>query len=114
MKIASAKSKARTLQKWVVAELLKRFSTLTAHDIKSTSMGVTGEDVSRSAAARELIPYQFECKNQERFRGLYGVYEQATGHGTDEPIVIVKSNRQKPLAIICAQKLFDLIALSKT
>jgi hypothetical protein len=107
MTTASNKAKARGLQKWLREGLLKRFD-LQEEDITSTPMGVQGEDVQLSPAARDQIPYQFECKRPAR-SAIYGAYEQAEGHGNHEPIVILQANRKKALAIIDADVLLDLL-----
>jgi hypothetical protein len=41
---------------------------------------------------------------------VYKYYEQAKSHGNYEPIVIVKQNGSKPLAVIDAEVLFNLMA----
>jgi len=108
MKPASAKNKGRTLQKWVAEQLLERFPTLQKGDLRSTSMGVTGEDVTRSPYAKSLIPFQFECKSSAAFAG-YKHMEQAEQHGEDTPVVVVKANRKKPLVILYAEDFFNII-----
>lgn len=109
MKTSSAKAKGRLLQQWTASELLKRFTTLTENDLRSASSSVNGEDVQRSQAARKLIPYQFECKNRQAYKGVYDAFAQAGAHGTDTPVVIIKMNRKSPLAIVDAEVLFNLI-----
>lgn len=75
----------------------------------STSMGASGEDVKLSPHARDLIPFQFECKNLAK-AAVYQHYEQAKTHGTHEPVVVLKQNQSKPLVIIDAQAFFDIIS----
>lgn len=72
-------------------------------------MGAGGEDIQLSQRAKDLIPYQFECKNQERFKTLYDIMAQAKGHGRDEPVIIIKMNRQEPLVVITAEHFFALL-----
>jgi hypothetical protein len=112
MKPQSAKAKGRNLQKWVVEQLQKRFPQLRQGDLKSQSMGAGGEDVILSPAARDAIPYQFECKNLAKV-AVYNYYEQAKTHGNHEPVAVVKQNGSKPLVVLDAEKFFDLIARSK-
>ena len=40
-------------------------------------MGETGEDIKLSNPAKKLIPYSFECKNKETFKGIYDIIAQA-------------------------------------
>ena len=66
MKTRSAKNKGKRLQNSVRDILLETFTQLEEDDIKSTTMGESGEDIQLSPAARKLIPYAIECKNQEK------------------------------------------------
>jgi len=102
MKTSSAKAKGRKLQQWLRDKLLGMFDTLEADDIKSTGMGQSGEDVQLSPSARKLIPYKFECKNVEKLN-VWAAYDQACEHGKGEPVVIMKRNHRKPLAVIDAE-----------
>lgn len=105
MKTSSAKAKGRALQKWVRDKLLEWFPTLDADDVRSTSMGAQGEDIQLSAKARNQFPFTVECKNQEGFKKIYDAYEQAKNNVTKNtlPVVIIKSNRKVPLAIVDAE-----------
>ena len=69
MKIRSRKAKGRRLQNWVRDELLSLFNNLSQDDISCAIMGETGEDIKLSNPAKKLIPYSFECKNKETFKG---------------------------------------------
>ena len=109
MKTQSAKAKGRNLQKWVVAELLKRYPQLTDKDLRSCPMGSHGEDVVMSQFAKDEMPATFECKSLAKI-AVYNYYEQCKSHGDGEPIVIIKQNGCKPLAVIDAEVLFDLMA----
>ena len=66
MKSRSAKNKGKRLQNSVRDILLETFQQLEPDDIRSAIMGESGEDIKLSPAARKLIPYSFECKNQEK------------------------------------------------
>ena len=58
-------------------------------------MGMSGEDIVLSPAAKRVIPYSFECKNQERLN-LWGSLEQAEGNSQDrQPVLVFKRNRSK-------------------
>ncbi len=100
MKSASAKAKGRALQQHVAKAILKLFAHLEPDDVKSTSMGAGGEDIQLSPAARRAIPISIECKNRASF-AFYKDYEQAARNAKGrEPVLVVKQNRSKPLAII--------------
>lgn len=104
----SAKAKGRLLQNWVRQHILSVFLGLEPDDVRSTSMGATGEDVLLSPAARKRVPYQIECKNKATSQ-IHTYYEQAKEHGSHEPLVIVKQDRKKPLAIVDAEHFFQLL-----
>ncbi|GEM_PF-605994 len=107
----SAKAKGRKLQNWVVEKLLELYKGLTTLDIRSTPMGVNGVDVQFSTAAYKKFPYDIECKNTERMTTLYNYYEQAISHDTGgEPLLIVKMNHKKPLAIMDAEHFFKVVS----
>lgn len=104
----SAKNKGRALQKLVRDKLLKAFPELEPDDIKSTSMGATGEDVMLSPAARKFLPYQIECKNKATSQ-LHTYYDQAKAHGKYEPLVVVKKNRAEVLVAMRLDHFLELI-----
>ena len=108
LKPQSAKNKGRILQKWVRDEILKTFETLHEDDVRSTSMGATGEDVQLSHAARTLVPFQIECKNKATSQ-IHTYYEQAKTHGNHKALVIVKMDRKEPLAVLNATTFFELL-----
>lgn len=90
------------MQKWVVEQLLKLFPSLSDLDVRSTSMGAGGVDVQMSSAAFRLFPFNIECKNLAS-SAVYKLYEQASSHkGKGEPLLILKANRKRPLAIVDA------------
>ena len=99
MKPSSAKQKGRLLQQLVAKKLIESFPFFTELDIKSTGMGQNGEDVQLSQAAKNLLQIQIECKSRAAI-AVYKDYEQADTHGTHEPVVVIKQNRSKPLALI--------------
>ena len=69
-------------------------------DIKSQTMGMSGEDIVLSPAARELIPFSFECKNQETlplWKSLAQAEENCNGR---DPILVIKRNRSEVYAVI--------------
>ena len=108
MKTSSAKQKGRLLQQLVRDSILKHFPNLGERDVKSTSMGAQGEDVQLSEAGLKSFGYNIECKNLAKI-AVYKFYEQATTHGDAEPLVVIKQNRSKPLAIVDLEHFIDLV-----
>lgn len=109
MKPSSAKAKGRVFQQWVRDQILARFS-LEPDDVRSVSMGVSGEDLLLSPAARRKVPISIECKSREKI-AVYGYYEQAetNAKGKGEPVVFIKQNRSRPLVIVDAEYFLELI-----
>ena len=100
MKPRSGKNKGRKLQNFVRDMLQDTFPTLHKDDIKSQTMGMPGEDIVLSPAARDIIPYSFECKNVERL-DLWGSLAQAETNSEDRyPVLVIKRNRSKVYAIV--------------
>ena len=79
-------------------------------DIESRSMGSGGEDLIMARAARQKFPFSIECKNQES-GNVWKAYEQACANnkGLYEPLVIMKKNNEKPLAVVDAQVFIDMM-----
>ena len=109
MKSRSAKNKGKRLQNTVRDVLLETFNTLEPDDIKSAIMGDSGEDIQLSPAARKLIPYSIECKNQEKLN-IWGALEQAEKNsGDSNPVLIFKRNRSKTYAVLEIEDFIKLI-----
>lgn len=105
----SAKAKGRRLQQTVRDSVLRTFPSLEPDDVRSTSMGAGGEDVQLSPAARKLFPYSVECKNLAKI-AVFNYYEQSqTNAGNYEPLVVIKQNRSKPLAVVDFDHFMELI-----
>ena len=82
---------------------------LETNDIESQVMGMSGEDIVLSPAAKKVIPYSFECKNQERLN-LWSSLEQAESNCQDrQPVLIFKRNRSKIYAVIEFEHLITLL-----
>lgn len=110
----SRKAKGRMLQCWVRDILLSLYETLQEDDIRSTSMGASGEDIQLSPLARKSIPLSIECKNQEKLN-LWESYEQAKTNAKQyEPIVVFKKNHKKPLVAVDAEYFFNLLKNQKS
>ena len=104
IKTQSAKAKGRRLQQWVRDKILSLLPSLEPDDVKSTSMGAGGEDVQLSPAARKKMPITVECKARKSI-AVYGFYDQAKENAPKgvEPVVILKADRKKPLALVDAE-----------
>ena len=109
MNVKSSKAKGRKLQNTVRDLLRKSFPSLEEDDIKSQTMGMTGEDIVLSPAARKLIPYSFECKNVERLQ-FWDAVEQAESNSDGiVPVVVVKKNRREPYIAVHLDSFIKMI-----
>lgn len=109
MKPSSAKQKGRLAQQWIAKKLLEHAPQLEPGDAFSTSMGAPGEDVKLSPAARKVYPWNIESKSLAKV-AIYAHYQQAASHGGYEPVVFVKQNGSKPLAVCDAEYFIRLQA----
>ena len=109
MKPRSAKNKGKRLQNKVRDLILEKFNQLEPDDVRSVTMGDSGEDILLSPAARKLFPFSVECKNQEKLY-IWSSLEQAeTNSGNHIPIVIFKRNRSKTFVALEFEKLLELL-----
>lgn len=114
MKTRSAKNKGKRLQNLVTLKFRELFrGILTEGDIQSQTMGVNGTDVVLSPSAKNLIPYDIECKNNESLVGavMADAIEQAETN-TEQgriPLLIFKSNNQPERVILRLDDFMDLI-----
>ena len=110
MKSRSAKNKGKRLQNKIRDLILEKFnSKLELDDVRSITMGDSGEDILLSPAARRLFPFSVECKNQESL-SIWSALEQAENNaGKHIPLVIFKRNRSKTYAVLEFDKLLELL-----
>ena len=109
MKPRSAKNKGKRLQNKVRDIILEKFDKLEPDDVRSITMGDSGEDILLSPAARRLFPFSVECKNQEALN-IWSSLEQAENNsGKHTPLVIFKRNRSKTYAILEFEELLKLL-----
>ena len=98
----SSKAKGRRLQN-LVRDALRDIYTPELHedDIRSQTMGMTGEDIVFSPAAREICPFSFECKNVERLQ-MWQAIEQCDKNRKDSnaPAIVFKKNGKDPYIAI--------------
>jgi hypothetical protein len=93
----SSKAKGRRLQNYVRDMLRDIYGQLHEDDIKSQTMGMTGEDIVRSPAAKEVCAFSFECKNVERLQ-IWRAIEQCEANKPDcsAPAIVFKKNGKQP------------------
>ena len=109
----SSKAKGRRLQNFV-RDMLREIYTPELHedDIKSQTMGMTGEDIVLSPAAREMCSFSFECKNVERLQ-MWQAIDQCETNKPDgtEPAVVFKKNGKQPYVAIPLAVFCDMLQL---
>ena len=109
MKPRSAKNKGKRLQNKIRDLILEKFDSLEPDDVRSITMGDSGEDILLSPVARRLFPFSVECKNQEKL-SIWSALEQAEENSGDHvPLVIFKRNRTKTYAVLEFDKLLELL-----
>ena len=110
MKARSPKNKGKRLQNLVRDRLRSVFmETLEKNDIESQVMGMSGEDIILTPAAKKIINYSFECKNKERL-DLWKSLEQAESNSEDRnPALVFKRNRSKIYITIEFDHFIELI-----
>jgi len=105
----SRKQKGRYLQNMVRDRIFKLFPSLTKDDIRCALMSERGADIKlMSLTSRKLFPYSIETKNRQDYKQIHTAFEQAKRHTKLEPLLIIKMNRKKPLAIIDMEHFFKL------
>ena len=110
MKPNSRKAKGRYLQNIVRDRIVKLYPVLGKDDIRTSLMSESGADVKlTSPTSRKLFPYSIEAKNRQDFKTLYRYFGQARRHVALEPLLVVKMNRERPLAVVDLEHLFQLI-----
>lgn len=108
----SKKAKGRNLQKLVAKKILDTFpELLNEDDVRSCPMGSQGEDIMLSRAAREVLHCSFECKNQERFKALNDAFTQCEYNAKGFPVLVLKTNRADPFAVVSLDFLLDVLHL---
>ena len=101
MKSRSCKNKGRRLQNFVRDMLRDIYTQLEPDDIKSQTMGMSGEDIVRSPAARKICTFSFECKNTEVLQ-MWKAIEQCETNSPDNnpPAIVFKKNGKEPYVAI--------------
>ena len=109
MKSRSAKNKGKRLQNNVRDLILEKFNQLEEDDVRSITMGDSGEDILLSPAARKLFPFSVECKNQEKLNVWSSLEQTETNAGKHTPLLIFKRNRSKTYAVLQLDDLMEML-----
>ena len=109
MKTRSAKNKGKRLQNDVRDLILETFTELEPDDVRSTTMGDSGEDVLLSPAARKLFPFSVECKNQEKLNIWESLKQAESNSEKGKPVLIFKRNRSKTYVAFELDKLMEIL-----
>ncbi|MDB4343243.1 hypothetical protein OAA25_00030 [bacterium] len=109
MKSRSAKNKGKRLQNNVRDLILEKFQQLEEDDVRSITMGDSGEDILLSPAARKLFPFSVECKNQEKLNIWSSLEQTETNAGKHTPLLIFKRNRSKTYAVLQLDDLMKML-----
>ena len=89
--------------------LRELYPNLHEDDIKSQTMGMSGEDIVLSPAARKKIPYSIECKNVEKLN-IWSALQQAEDNANNmTPAVIFKRNHSNTYVTIPFDHFMELI-----
>ena len=78
-------------------------------------MGAGGRDVNLSEAGLHCFNFAVECKSRASI-GIYKDYEQACSHSagtTATPLLVIKQNGYKPLAVLSLDDFMELQSESK-
>jgi hypothetical protein len=110
MKTSSCKAKARNLQQKVRDLFIKKFN-LNLDDVVSTPMSVNGSDIQLSTAAKKVIPFDIECKNQEKIN-IWESLKQCETNTKDGRIALLAFKRNRTDIYACL-KLEDLLKIMK-
>tara|TARA_Y100001951_G_scaffold95187_1_gene92378 strand:- start:144 stop:491 length:348 start_codon:yes stop_codon:yes gene_type:complete len=110
MKTRSAKAKGRRLQDWLKKRLIELLGLPKDTDyIRTAVMGEGGADVQIIGDFKLQFPYAIECKNQEKYKGVYDILDQAALHSTFlEPLGVIKMNGKPPLIVLNAEHFLEV------
>ena len=97
----ASKAKGRRLQNYVRDMLRDVYPQLHPDDLKSQTMGMTGEDIVRTPAAKEVCTFSFECKNVEKLQ-IWKAIEQCEANRPDcsSSAIVFKKNGKEPYVAI--------------
>ena len=111
----AAKAKGRLGQNEIRDKILETFPDLEPDDVRSTTMGDTGEDIQLSPAARKKLPLSVEVKRRKaELKTVYRFMEQASRHSKHEPVVFFRSDRKPWVVMVGLDHYIDLLRNWKT
>ena len=106
----AAKAKGRGGQNEIRDKLLETFPEFEPDDIKSTTMGDTGEDIQLSPAARKKSPIPIEVKRRKSgMKMAYDYIDQAKRHSKGEPVVFFRADRRDWITMISLDHYMELL-----
>lgn len=112
MKTRSAKAKGKRLQLNIRDRLRDIFKNkLEDGDIETTIASESGIDIKLSPSARKLIPFDIECKNQERM-DIWSCIKQTEENSKEVgriPMLVFSRNRSKIYCVIEFDNLMKLL-----
>ena len=109
MRTSSAKAKGRRLQDWMKEKLITRLDLHSDTDLIQTAvMGESGADVKLIGNLKNSFPFSIECKNQEKYKGVYSALDQAATHSSMEPLLVIKMNHRKPIIVLDAEYFLEV------
>jgi len=109
MRTSSAKAKGRRLQDWMKEKLITMLGLHLDTDlIKTAMMGESGVDVRLIGPIKKQFPFSIECKNQEKYKGVYSALDQAATHSSMEPLLVIKMNHRKPIIVLDAEYFLEV------
>ena len=104
----TAQATGRGLEKLLV-DKLRDATGLDEDHIKAVAASISGEDIHLSKVARATLGASFECKARAKI-SVYEWFEQCTRNaGEHTPVLVVKGDRKKPLAILDLDTLIQLL-----
>jgi len=113
MKTRSAKAKGRATQNATRDALLRFFPELAADDVQTRTMGVRGEDLILSPAARRLLPLSIECKNTRGAPGRAAITQARSNASGHVPVVVWHPPRTVNEYLLVTLTLQDLLSLMR-
>jgi ABC-type phosphonate transport system ATPase subunit len=110
MKPSSAKAKGRRLQNEVAAAFLRLSPDLRPGDVRPAIMGESGTDIKLSPLAERLIPFDTECKYQERLN-IWAALAQTTANARPgrTPLLVFRRNWSETYATLPLDDLLGLL-----
>jgi len=86
--------------KELIYDLVLKPQGISKQDILPTTKH--GADIRLSKAAQDIFPFDLECKHYNQM-AIYKIYEQAMGHGNNEPLAIITADYKPILAVLEAE-----------